>query len=300
MRKNLETTLEQTNLTPARAQNEVDSIHGGYMLATSSSDLCRNRKQAWNTNQKVKNNKSTFAPHQFGKRDDLAEVMKRCKSERKGEEFVREVVGAPEPRCVLANKRQINDIISFCCVDRPNNCVLGVDRTFNLGEFYVTFTVYRHLALEDRSGMHPLFLGPSLVHHRKLYSSYKHLPQVLGNIDPATKLIKAFGTDDEVNVYTALKDEWVEADHLSCFIHMRRNVERKLRDLGIKGGEVSKFLAEIFDENGILDAESPLEFDARLQSLEVVWNDREQAETKKNNPSFYDWILTEKVQYIND
>lgn len=75
---------------------------------------------------------------------------------------------------------------------------------------------------------------------------------------------------------------------------------RKLRDLGIKGGEVSKFLAEIFDENGILDAESPLEFDARLQSLEVVWNDREQAETKKKNPSFYDWILTEKVQYIND
>jgi hypothetical protein len=73
--------------------------------------------------------------------------------------------------------------------------------------------------------MHPLFLGPSLVHHRKLYSSYKHLPQVLGNIDPATKLIKAFGTDDEVNFYTALKDEWVEADHLSCFIHMRRNVE---------------------------------------------------------------------------
>jgi hypothetical protein len=147
VKRNLEDTLQKTNLPPARAVSQVDSNQGGYMLATSSSDLCRDRKQAWNINHKVKNTASSFEPLQFGKKDDLAEVMKRCKSERKGEEFVREVVGAPEPRCVLANKRQINDLITFCCADRPNNCVLGVDPTFNLGEFYVTFTVYRHLAL---------------------------------------------------------------------------------------------------------------------------------------------------------
>ena len=45
-------------------------------------------------NKKVKNTKSTFAPHQFGKRDDLSEVMKRCKNERKQEHFFQEVVGA--------------------------------------------------------------------------------------------------------------------------------------------------------------------------------------------------------------
>ena len=300
VKKNLESTLQTTNLPPGRALSQVDSRSGGYMLATRSGDLCRDRKQAWNIKQKVKNAKSSFVPLQFGKKDDLSEVMKRCKSERKGEEFVREVVGAPEPRCVLANKRQINDIISFCCVDRPNNSILGVVPTFNLGEFYVTFTVYRHLALADRNGMHPLFLGPSLVHHRKLYSSYKHLPQVLGNIDPATKLIKAFGTDDEVNLYTALKDEWSEADHLSCFIHMKRNIERKLRDLGVKGGAVTKFIVEIFgndSEKGILDADSALDFDARLLSLEEVWDEREHAETRRKDPTFYNWILTEKVQY---
>ena len=269
------------------------------MLATSSGDLCRNRKQAWNTNQRLKNTKSNFAPLQFGKKDELSEIMKRCKSERKGDEFVREVVAAPEPRCVLANKRQINDLIAFCCVDRPNNSILGVDPTFNLGEFYVTFTVYLHLALINRNGVHPLFLGPSLVHHRKLYSSYKHLPQVLGNIDQATKLVKAFGTDDEVNLYTAFKDEWAEADHLSCFIHMKRNIKRKLRDLGVKGGEVAKFLAEFFGTNaekGILDSESPQDFNTKLQSLKIVWNKRECVETRRNEPVFYNWILTEKVK----
>jgi hypothetical protein len=190
VKRQLETVL--TSATPSRAVSQVDANHGGYMMASSSSDLCRNNKQAWNLNQKRKHQGSSFVPLQFEKKDELSEVMKRCKGERKGEEFVREVVAAPEPRCVLADKRQINDLVSFCCAERPNHCVLGVDPTFNLGEFYVTFTVYRHLALVNDCGMHPLFLGPCLIHHRKLYSTSKDLPQVLGNIDPATKLVKIY------------------------------------------------------------------------------------------------------------
>ncbi len=88
------------------------------MLATSSSDLCRDRKQAWNINHKVKNTALSFEPVQYGKKDDLVEVMKHCKSERKGEQFVHKVLlRAPELHCVLANKCQINDLIAFCCVD---------------------------------------------------------------------------------------------------------------------------------------------------------------------------------------
>ena len=74
-------------------------------------------KQVWNINHKVKNTASSFEPVQFGKKDDLVEVMKHCKSERKREQFVHKVLRAPELRCVLANKLQINDLIAFCCVD---------------------------------------------------------------------------------------------------------------------------------------------------------------------------------------
>jgi hypothetical protein len=101
VRKNLQNTLQNSNLTPSRAVNEVTSNSGGYILATSSADLCRNVKQAWNTNQSIRRTQSTFAPLQFGKKDELCEIMKRCK--RKGDEFVCEVVAAPEPCCVLAS-----------------------------------------------------------------------------------------------------------------------------------------------------------------------------------------------------
>lgn len=53
VKKNLQNTLQQTNMTPGRALSQLKSSNGGYMLTTSSSDLCRNRKQAWNMNQKV-------------------------------------------------------------------------------------------------------------------------------------------------------------------------------------------------------------------------------------------------------
>ena len=44
--------------------------------------------------------------------------------------------------------------------------VLSVDTTFNLDDFYVTPTTYRHLMLADaQSGKHPAVIGPVLVHH---------------------------------------------------------------------------------------------------------------------------------------
>ncbi len=81
VKKNLKDTFQKTSLPPARAVSQVDSNQGGYMLAASSSDLCHNRKQVWNINHKVKNTGSSFEPLQFGKKDDLTEVMKCCKSE---------------------------------------------------------------------------------------------------------------------------------------------------------------------------------------------------------------------------
>ena len=72
-------------------------------------DLCRDRKQITNLKMKAKKTSQAtlFQPLQFGKKDELAQVMERCKSSRKGEEFVREVCGAPDPRCLLVDDWQM-------------------------------------------------------------------------------------------------------------------------------------------------------------------------------------------------
>ena len=72
------------------------------------------------------------------------------------------------------------------------------DTMFNLGEFHVTLTVYWHPALINKDGIHPLFGPFSHPSQKTAFILYKHLHQVLGNIDQATKLVGAFGADDEV------------------------------------------------------------------------------------------------------
>ena len=43
--------------------------------------------------------------------------------------------------------------------------VLGVDRTFNLGNIFLTSTVFKHPALiRNVTGEHPIFQGPLFLH----------------------------------------------------------------------------------------------------------------------------------------
>ncbi len=71
---------------------------------------------------------------------------------------------APEPAIVLADDRQLQDLVRFCTSSFDFG-VLTVDPTFSLGAFDVTPISYRHLVLETTHYSHPLvFLGPVLTH----------------------------------------------------------------------------------------------------------------------------------------
>ena len=72
--------------------------------------------------------------------------------------------------------RQLNDMVSFCTNDEEFS-VVGVDPTFNLGDFSVTVSTYRHLQLIDRTTKkHPVMLGPMLVHQMALEIHQENLP----------------------------------------------------------------------------------------------------------------------------
>ena len=48
---------------------------------------------------------------------------------------------------------------------------IGVDRTCNLGKFFVTALVYKNLRVvrSDDSSEHPLFIGPVFIHRGSNY-----------------------------------------------------------------------------------------------------------------------------------
>ena len=86
--------------------------------------------------------------------------------------FERSVVAAPEPMVVLATNRQLHNMVHFL-TDSQQHTVMGIDRTFNFGDFNVTPIAFHYLLLEHRQEGHlPIILGPLLVYQQNKFSSY--------------------------------------------------------------------------------------------------------------------------------
>ncbi len=116
--------------------------------------------------------------------------------------FVRTVSFGDSVTFVLATDEQLADIQRFCC-DRgsTNSSVLGIDPTFNLGDFYVTVTTYENVMLRSqKTGRHPVFVGPMFVHQRRTY--FQFASDLLKHRKAFTSL-NAIGTDGEEQLSNA-------------------------------------------------------------------------------------------------
>jgi len=169
--------------------------------ATSSAEMTRDRKQAYNMKYTASDKKESML-----KKDELYAVILQAANEQdQGEEtFIHSITSWPEPMCILGLKYQFHDITRFCC--NPSlSYHLTADTTFNLGNFYVTPLSYRNLNLESkRTGKSPLFLGPILVHITRSYCAYSHLLAKLKELEPAVDDLRAIMTDGEPGLIKAI------------------------------------------------------------------------------------------------
>jgi len=75
---------------------------------------------------------------------------------------VKHINEVDHPVITLYSKQQITDVKRFCGTGRT---FLGVDKTYNLGDFHVTPTVFKDLSVTRKdSGEHPITFGPTFIH----------------------------------------------------------------------------------------------------------------------------------------
>lgn len=231
-------------------------------------------------------------------KDPLFSVMLMCKESEGNkliDSFVRVVNGAPEPMAVLAFDWTLHDLERFCTIDQPDKSILTVDPTFNLGDFNVTVTTYRHPFLVNSSGKHPSMLGPLFIHEQKKFESYYFFASSLVGLNPKLKNIHAFGTDGEKALINGFNAVFNSPLHIRCFLHFRGNLEAKLGSLGLPKQERIEFLRDVFGnpsdmEEGLVDAASEQEFEAMLSSLQQLWDAREKQ--YNDPPQFYTWFVS--------
>ena len=141
--------------SPKDTLDKVTQDKGSLLGATSVGQIPRNRQQVYRLNHQQSRIAGTTKLHACGKgRDVLYVTMEQCKLTQKEHRFVQEVTCAPKPMAVLATDQMLRDIDRFCCSPTEFS-ILGIDPTFNLGDFSVTPIVYQHLLIINAKGSPP-------------------------------------------------------------------------------------------------------------------------------------------------
>lgn len=283
--------------TPRQTIRIATKECGGELEAKGISSLPRNTQQ-------IKNYRRS------GHKDSnvLYSVMLQCKlAEGTSDAFVRDVKAAPDPQSVLFFDWQLRDLVRFL-TDENKFSIFTTDTTYNLGDFYVTPTTYRHLMLSDiTSQKHPVMAGPVLVHQRKNFLSFNYFANTLIGFEKKLIHVQAFGTDGDHALIEAFGHNFPHAKQLRCFIHMKKNIESKLKENGLPSSISQEFISDIFGKNmggiyeeGLVDATSSVEFDCRLENCRNVWNVREKQYRGSGQRSFYDYFVSHCADVMRD
>ena len=274
---------------PTEALYKATQECGGELEATGMQKLPRNMQQM----------KNYCRTGHSKDQNILYSVMLQCKlTDGTSDAFVRDVKAAPHPQCVMAFDWQVNDLVRFLTDDRKFS-VFTADTTYNVGEFYVTPTTYKHLMLVDiTSKKNPTMAGPVLVHQRKNFATFNYFASTLVSFNKKLHGLLAFGTDGDEALIEAFSHNFPFAIQLRCFLHMKRNIQSKLGERGLLSSVSEEFLSNIFGkhvcsryEEGLVDSVSSVDFETRLQNCKDVWNAREVNYLHLGQASFFDYFV---------
>ena len=84
------------------------------------------------------------------------------------------------------------------------------------------------------------------IHEDKQRLTYWQMASTLKKHAPELKHVRVFGTDGDPSLYQAFAEVFAEAQHLLCDIHMRDNIEKKLRQLNERSSTIRDVVEDIF------------------------------------------------------
>ena len=182
------------------------------------------------------------------------------------------------PSIICYTKEQIKDLKHF--LTNTKNQPIGIDRTFGLGNFYVTLLVYKNQrVVRKNTNDHPIFLGPLLLHKDASYKTYKsflehvatELDNDVENIEMRISENMELGSDDEKAQTKAIEHVFPSARRYLCTKHLKDNIKFYLQNkVGIDKVERDTVMRSLFGSEGIVDANTTIEFENRSDKLEQL------------------------------
>lgn len=260
---------------PTRIYDEVSEEAGGVLDCEQVADLPRDSKQVINARQRAQNKV---------REDEFASLLELCKEDQ----ALRNLQWTPSPRVVYFTDEQAEDIVRECC--RPDSTsILSIDTTFNVGNYYVTTTLYRSGKIVNRKTNKAVYLpGPAMFHTTKSQRDYLYFAHTLLESNYAMERIEFLGGDRDKAQLGFLKP-LKGCTFIACKKHVEDDIKRKITDLGLNSIR-HELVHDIFGneytkEKGIIDSETEDEFLAKVESVCNKWDRIEEGLTGKT-PQF--------------
>lgn len=182
------------------------------------------------------------------------------------------------PNIICYTQEQMQDLRHF--VKHAKQKPIGIDRTFNLGNFYVTTLVYKNQrVVRKTTDEHPIFLGPVMLHKDATYKTYKSfLEHIATELDSEIDTVEVrisdsmeFGTDDEKALTKAIDHVFPAAKRYLCTKHLKDNVKHYLQNnVGMDKSQRDNIMQKIFGTGGIIGANSTIDFETRSGDLKSI------------------------------
>ena len=137
-----------------------------------------------------------------------------------------------------------------------------MDRTFNLGTFFVATLVYKNQRVTRKETKdHPIFAEPMLLHKDASYQTYRaffshlcaELEHSVDNIELRLHESIEFGSEDERAITKAIENSFPNAKRRLCTKHLKDNVKHYLQNrVGVNTTERNNIMSEIFGDDGLV------------------------------------------------
>ena len=239
-----------------------------------------------------KTNPSSFA------RKNAADHIMSIQNMAQEYDFVRAVVHVKgiSPCVILYTEQQIKDIKRFCCKD--GGAILGMDKTYNLGDFHVTSFTHKNLSVVNRYTQdHPITFGPTFIHSSssvKTYATFLHHTADNFTEQELSKL--TIGSDDQYAMKASFKRCFPQSTHVLCTRHLRKNANDYLEDtVGFPIKERKHVLDAIFGENGLTSSTDVDMFHKRLERIHNYLLARELPNSEKTFRQYLDQRLVPRI-----
>lgn len=258
------------NTAPAQVYKVLSDQAGGAIQARTPGALPRSRKQVYDL--KFRDGR------EIDPVDDLLIYVRQ--KEENGTKICMRHEDVPIDLWVLGTKVMCGDLGRFTSSEKLSHPIC-IDPTFNMGQFEVTPVVYKHLFLTSkRTGNNPVFLGPTMIHHKKDFSTYKALSSACVTNCKSLEKCRGYITDGEEALDIAWRTELPKARHLRCVKHFEGNCKQKLNDIGIKERNKQKFFLEkvfgvVNKSDGIVDAEDKQAVKSTVRNVKEDLDEKE-------------------------